>query len=87
MLENEIKLLNVKEKNMEMNPEVIINKLEYKLNELTIRSAKLEKLGTIKDKIEATYRCELRKDCYSYHLIIQMQEVMGKLHSLDLIET
>ncbi len=47
---------------MEMNPEVRINKLEYKLNELTIRNAKLEKLGTIKDKIEATYRCELRKE-------------------------
>ena len=47
---------------MEMNPEEIINKLEYKVNELTIRSAKLEKLGCIKDRLEATYRCELRKE-------------------------
>ena len=47
---------------MEMNLEVMINKLEYRLNELTIRNAKLKKLGTIKDKLEATYRCELRKE-------------------------
>ena len=47
---------------MEINIEVIINKLEYKVNELTIRSAKLEKLGSIKDRLEATYRCELRKE-------------------------
>ena len=47
---------------MEINIEVIINKLEYKVNELTIRSAKLEKLGCIKDRLEATYRCELRKE-------------------------
>ena len=47
---------------MEMNPEEIINKLEYKVNELTIRNAKLKKLGTIKDRLEATYRCELRKE-------------------------
>ena len=47
---------------MEINIEVIINKLEYKVNELTIRNAKLKKLGTIKDKLEATYRCELRKE-------------------------
>ena len=47
---------------MEINIEVIINKLEYKVNELIIRNAKLKKLGTIKDKLEATYRCELRKE-------------------------
>ena len=47
---------------MEINIEVIINKLEYKVNELTIRNAKLKKLGTIKDRLEATYRCELRKE-------------------------
>ena len=47
---------------MEINPEEIINKLEYKVNELTIRNAKLEKIGRIKDSIEATYRCELRKE-------------------------
>ena len=47
---------------MEINIEVIINKLEYKVNELTIRNAKLKKLGAIKDKLEATYRCELRKE-------------------------
>ena len=47
---------------MEINIEVIINKLEYKVNELTIRNAKLEKLGIIKDRLEATYRCELRKE-------------------------
>ena len=46
---------------MEINIEVIINKLEYKVNELTIRNAKLKKLGTIKDRLDATYRCELRK--------------------------
>lgn len=47
---------------MEINIEVIINKLEYKVNELTIRNAKLEKLRRIKDSLEATYRCELRKE-------------------------
>ena len=47
---------------MEINIEVIINKLEYKVNELIIRNAKLKKLGTIKDKLEATYRCELREE-------------------------
>lgn len=47
---------------MEINIGVIINKLEYKVNELIIRNAKLKKLGTIKDRLEATYRCELRKE-------------------------
>ena len=47
---------------MEINIEVIINKLEYKVNELTIRNAKLKKLGIVKDKLEVTYRCELRKE-------------------------
>ena len=47
---------------MEVNLEVIINKLEYKVNELTLRKQKLEKLGAIKDRLEATYRCELRKE-------------------------
>ena len=47
---------------MEMNPEEIINKLEYKVNELTIRNAQLKKLGIIKDSLEATYRCELREE-------------------------
>ena len=47
---------------MEMNPEEIINRLEYKVIELTIRNAKLKKLGIIKDRLEATYRCELRKE-------------------------
>ena len=47
---------------MEIDIEVIINKLEYKVNELTIRNAKLEKLRRIKDSLEATYRCELRKE-------------------------
>ena len=47
---------------MEINIEIMINKLEYKVNELTIRNAKLEKLGRIKDNLEATYRCELRKE-------------------------
>ena len=47
---------------MEINIEIIINKLEYKVNELTIRNAKLKKLGTIKDRLDATYRCELRKE-------------------------
>ena len=47
---------------MEINIEVIINKLEYKVNELTIRNEKLKKLGAIKDRLEATYRCELRKE-------------------------
>ena len=47
---------------MEVDIEVIINKLEYKVNELTIRNAKLKKLGTIKDRLDATYRCELREE-------------------------
>ena len=33
------------------NLEVIINKLEYKVNELTLRNAKLKKLGVIKDRL------------------------------------
>lgn len=53
---------------MEMNSEVMINKLEYRLNELTIRNAKLKKLGIIKDRLEATYRCELRKELLSLSL-------------------
>ena len=47
---------------MEVNHEVMINKLVCKLNELTIRNAKLKKLGIVKDKLEVTYRCELRKE-------------------------
>ena len=47
---------------MEIDIEVIINKLEYKVNELTIRNAKLKKLVIIKDRLEATYRCELREE-------------------------
>ena len=47
---------------MAINIEVIISKLEYKVNELTIRNEKLKKLGTIKDRLEATYRCELREE-------------------------
>ena len=47
---------------MDIDIEVIINKLEYKVNELIIRNEKLKKLGTIKDKLEATYRCEIRKE-------------------------
>ena len=47
---------------MEIDIEVIINKLEYKVDELIIRNEKLKKLGTIKDRLEATYRCELRKE-------------------------
>lgn len=53
---------------MEINLEVIINKLEYKVNELTIRNAELEKLGAIKDRLESTYRCELRKELLSLSL-------------------
>lgn len=53
---------------MEMNPEVIINKLEYKVNELFIKNAELEKLEVIKDRLEATYRCELRKELLSLSL-------------------
>lgn len=33
---------------MEINIEVIINKLEYKVNELTIRNAKLKKIRNYK---------------------------------------
>ena len=47
---------------MEMDIEVITNKLEYKVDELIIRNEKLKKLGAIKDRLEATYRCELRKE-------------------------
>ena len=47
---------------MEIDIEVIINKLEYKVDELIIRNEKLKKLGAIKDRLEATYRCELRKE-------------------------
>lgn len=70
---------------MEINIEVMINKLEYKVNEFIIRSEKLEKLGHIKYRFENIYRCELRKELLQLSLIIQMQKVMGKLYSLDLI--
>lgn len=73
---------------MEMNPEVIINKLEYKLNGLTIRNAKLEKLGTIKDRIEDTYRCELRKELLQLSLNNTNARDNGKIARLRLnIET
>ena len=47
---------------MEINIEGMIKKLEYNANEFTIRNAKLEKLGSIKDGLEAMYSCELRKE-------------------------
>ena len=47
---------------MEINIEGMIKKLEYKVNEFTIRNAKLEKLGHIKDRLESIYSCELRKE-------------------------
>ena len=69
---------------MEMNPEEIINKLEYKVNELTIRNAKLKKLGTIKDKLEATYRCELRKELLQLSLNNTNARGNGKIAQLRL---
>ena len=47
---------------MEIDVEVIINKLEYKVNELTFRNKDLEKLGAIKDSLDEEYRCELIKE-------------------------
>lgn len=47
---------------MGLNRVVIINKLEYKVNELTLRNAELERLGSIKDRLEDIYRCKLRKE-------------------------
>ena len=69
---------------MEINIEVIINKLEYKVNELTIRSAKLEKLGCIKDRLEATYRCELRKELLQLSLNNINARGNGKIAQLRL---
>jgi len=37
---------------MKINIEGMINKLEYKVNEFTIRNTKIEKLGLIKDRLE-----------------------------------
>lgn len=45
-----------------MNEEVIFNKLEHKVNDLTLRNKKLEKLEIIKDSLQATYRCEVGKE-------------------------
>lgn len=53
---------------MEMSPEVMINKLECKVNEFFIKNQELEKLEVIKDRLEATYRCELRKELSSLSL-------------------
>ena len=69
---------------MEMNPEKIINKLEYKVNELTIRNAKLKKLGIIKDRLEATYRCELRKELLQLSLNNTNARGNGKIAQLRL---
>ena len=69
---------------MEMNPEEIINKLEYKVNELTIRNEKLKKLGTIKDRLEATYRCELRKELLQLSLNNTNARGNGKIAQLRL---
>ena len=79
---------------MEINIEIIINKLEYKVNELTIRNEKLKKLGCIKDSLEATYRCELKKESLISSLNNTKISITGditrdnaKLHNLELIET
>ena len=69
---------------MEINIEVIINKLEYKVNELTIRNAKLEKLRRIKDSLEATYRCELRKELLQLSLNNTNARGNGKIAQLRL---
>lgn len=64
---------------MELNPEAIINKLEYKVNELTLRNAELERLGAIKDGLEATYRCELRKELLSLSLNKTKISIIGDI--------
>ena len=69
---------------METNIEVMINKLKYKVNELTIRNAKLEKLGRIKDRLEATYRCELRKELLQLSLNNTNTRDNGKIAQLRL---
>ena len=69
---------------MEIGIEVIINKLEYKVNELTIRNAKLEKLRRIKDSLEATYRCELRKELLQLSLNNTNARGNGKIAQLRL---
>lgn len=69
---------------MEINIEVMINKLEYKVNELTIRNAKLEKLGCINDSLEATYRCELRKELLQLSLNNTNARGNGKIAQLRL---
>ena len=69
---------------MEINPEEIINKLEYKVNELTIRNEKLKKLGTIRDRLEATYRCELRKELLQLSLNNTNARGNGKIAQLRL---
>ena len=47
---------------MEINIDGMINKLEYDVNEFIIKNAELEKLEGLKDKLEAIYSCELRKE-------------------------
>lgn len=47
---------------IELNPEVILNKLEYKVNELSLRNQELDMVGRRKHSLESTYRCELRKE-------------------------
>ena len=62
-----------------MNPEVIINKLEYKVNELTFRNKDLERLGDIKDRLHETYRSELIKELLSLYLNNKKISITGDI--------
>lgn len=64
---------------MEINPEVMINKLEGKVNKLSIKNQELKKLGSIKDRLEATYRCELRKELLSLLLNNTRISIIGDI--------
>lgn len=64
---------------MEINPEVMINKLEGKVNKLSIKNQELNKLGSIKDRLEATYRCELRKELLSLLLNNTRISIIGDI--------
>ena len=69
---------------MEINIEGMIKKLEYKVNEFTIRNAKLEKLGHIKDRLESIYSCELRKELLQLSLNNTNARGNGKIAQLRL---
>ena len=60
---------------------LLIKTLRYNknVNEITIRNAEIEILGAIKDRLEATYRCEFRKELLSLLLNKTKISIIGDI--------